>query len=163
MSYSFRRPDSRRVNSNNFYTNFNNGSLDSIVGGHFLGSLPSFLSDDVFSSKVSNVFPKFNVIKNENYVLLEAAVPGYKREDIKVEIKDQKLIVSSKQKTSEDKPLEYLLKEFSSSDFSRTILLPENLDLSTVSATIDSGILSVRLSIKQPVKSTGNVINVDIL
>ncbi len=82
--------------------------------------------------------------KKEEYVI-EAEMPGVKKEDIKLELKDNYLIISAKNEiTSEEKGENYIRKERRSGSFSRDFYL-EHVNQDAIRAEYINGILYVRL------------------
>ncbi|MCC5919592.1 MAG: Hsp20/alpha crystallin family protein [Cyclobacteriaceae bacterium] len=91
--------------------------------------------------------PPVNIKELENQYELEIAVPGYKKDDFKVNIEDHTLTVSGESKmTNESEVSNYSRKEFSYSSFSRSFTLPENkIKMEKVDAEYQNGILKIKL------------------
>lgn len=68
--------------------------------------------------------PPINVIENADHTVLEVAIPGFKKEDIKVNLIDQTLQISTEfSEQKEDKNSAYILRQFGHRKFSQTINL----------------------------------------
>ena len=88
--------------------------------------------------------PAVNVKENEKTYELEVAVPGMKKEDFKVEVKDGLLSIFAErtdEKMEEEK--NYTRKEFSCMSFSRLFTLPENVKDGEIDATYVNGVLTI--------------------
>lgn len=89
--------------------------------------------------------PAANIFESNKEYRIEVAVPGLKRDQIKVTLDDDVLKlhagVSSEQKKEED----YNRFEFDYSDFERTFTIPDTVEKEKISAKYDDGILQVLL------------------
>ncbi|MBP7408624.1 MAG: Hsp20/alpha crystallin family protein [Flavobacteriales bacterium] len=114
---------------------------------------PSFFDDDTFlpSRLMGRAFfqdkesmPAVNIKDDTKSFELELAVPGYKKEDLKVNVEDGLLTISSeKQKESEEEKNGYTRREFSYSSFTRSFQLPQNADADNVKANFVDGVLKL--------------------
>lgn len=94
--------------------------------------------------------PRANVYEKDGKYTIECAVPGYKRDDVNVEVKGNEVTISGKyaeEKADEQKA--YRRHEMRQGTFSRTIAFPEDINHDTVAATLENGVLNVTV---QPVK-----------
>lgn len=81
----------------------------------------------------------------DDYVL-RANVPGLKPEDLHIEVVDNTVTVSGEIKGErEEKRDNYLLQERRYGQFSRTISLPTSVNPAKAEATIEQGVLTVRV------------------
>lgn len=94
--------------------------------------------------------PSVNAIEEENSYLLEVAVPGYDKKDIKLRVDANQLIISS-EKEPEHKS-EFLRQEFTTGKFERAFQLPEGTVSDNISASFNNGILSVLIPKKEKVE-----------
>ncbi len=98
--------------------------------------------------------PPVNIQENDHSYQVDLAVPGFKKENFKIELENDVLTISaeveSKGAESGDK---YLRKEISTVAFNRTFALPENrIDGEKVLATYNDGVLTVSLQKKEDAK-----------
>ena len=101
-------------------------------------------------------FPLVNIRNLDKEFKVELAVPGYKKEDLKVEVSDGILTVSSEQKFEKETEQEgWKRREFSYNSFSRSFQLPDNADPDGVKAMFTDGVL--QLSINKKNLETGPV------
>jgi len=91
-----------------------------------------------------------DVKETENEFVVEVAIPGIKKEDVKVELNENVLSISSELKKEENKSNDkYTRKEFSYSTFKRSFTIDEDaIDADNVEAKFENGILNVHLAKK---------------
>ena len=91
--------------------------------------------------------PAINIIQNEDGFTVEVAAPGMTKEDCVVRLDENNNLVISFEKKSEneekDKKGAYLRREFSYSQFQRTMILPDDIDKDKISAKVNDGVLTV--------------------
>jgi len=109
----------------------------------------SNLFDDDFFTAVANrpsLMPAVNIKESEKNYVLELAVPGMEKKDLKIDINEDVLTISSETKNeSEDENDGYKRKEFSYSSFVRSFYIPENVNRDKIDASYKDGILNVEL------------------
>ena len=85
-----------------------------------------------------------NVSENEKEYLVEVSAPGLKKEDIKIEVENDVLKISSTvENEKEEKNEGYYRKEFFKSSFERNFSIPKGANKDEISATMTDGILNV--------------------
>lgn len=88
--------------------------------------------------------PAVDVITRDNDMVIRAELPGMKREDVDVSLKDGVLTISGERKEEEERKGEnYLVKERRYGSFSRSMTLPEGVDESKIKANFKEGLLEV--------------------
>jgi HSP20 family protein len=110
--------------------------------------MPNFFDDDFFPvmANRSNSMPAVNIREDEKRFTLELAVPGMDKKDLKIDINEDLLTISSETKNeSEESRDGYKRKEFSYSSFCRSFQLPENVNKEKIEANYKDGILNVVL------------------
>jgi len=132
--------------------------------GNLFPSLPSLLEDffsrDWADSTLANrnygfTLPAVNVRETNDDFLLEVAAPGMKREDFKVELDNNILIISSNREENQESVNNesYTRKEFSYQYFQRSFSLPENkVEGDKISARYVDGILHITVPKKEEAK-----------
>ena len=95
--------------------------------------------------------PAVNVLENEDRFLVELAVPGHSKKDIRILIENDVLSIKSII-SDETEESDYRLREFNFSGFERRFTLPESVDQSMVDASFKNGILSITLNKKEEAK-----------
>lgn len=115
-------------------------------------SLPAlfnqFWNNDFFNNFFDGDVPAVNVKENKNNFKVEVSAPGFDKEDFGLRVDKNILTISAKKEIkNEDRDNEerLLRQEFSSSSFSRSFTLPENVDTEKINATQNNGILEITL------------------
>ncbi len=108
--------------------------------------LPSIFDDvfgDVFE-KGSNEIMKTDVKEGKDNYLLDIALPGYEKENIKLELENGYLtVIASQDSNKESKDEKYLRRERYYGKCSRTFYVGDGLDESSINASYKNGILTV--------------------
>ena len=105
--------------------------------------------------------PKVDILEDEKGYELHVAVPGMSKEDFKIDLNDNLLIVSGERKFSSEKKegnIRSLETQFGT--FSRSFALPENVDVAGISAKYNNGILEITVP-KDEKKSLKTTIKVN--
>lgn len=102
--------------------------------------------------------PRIDIYEDEKNLYLHAELAGVKKEDVKVSINDENVLIIKGEKKremkSENKDEErcFLRVERAFGEFTRSFMLPENIDKESISAKYDSGVLEITLAKKEPEK-----------
>ena len=110
-------------------------------------TLSDFFNEDFFPmNRNTSSLPSVNIREDEKAFYLELAVPGMDKKDLRIEVKDDVLTVSSEHKEERDEDLEgYRRREFSYSSFCRSFYLPEDVNGEKIGASYKDGILNVEI------------------
>lgn len=110
----------------------------------------AFPSLSTFESGVAGFTPSVNTREGDYAYHIEVDLPGVQKEDIKVEVKDNRVTISGERKTSEEtKEEDYYRVESSYGKFERSFTLPGNVDAENVTASSKDGVLEVVLPKKE--------------
>lgn len=90
------------------------------------------------------VKPSANVKQREDAIIIEIAIPGFTREEVTVEVKNDALYVWAK-KSNIDETEKYFKREVPTHVFTKVVELKPNIDQSKISATLDNGILKLMI------------------
>ena len=118
------------------------GNLRSVLNDLFdenHGRLPT-------QPRISKWYPVVDVLESKDSYLIRAELPGMKKEDIKVEVKDGALVLSGER--GAEKPaegVEYRHVERVAAKFWRSFSMPETAKQDGIEATYKDGILEVRV------------------
>ena len=87
--------------------------------------------------------PLSNIIENEDGFTIQLATPGYKREDISINVKNGTLVVEGtfEAENSEN----YSRREFGLGKFTKSFRLGDDLDRENISAKYADGVLSIEV------------------
>lgn len=88
--------------------------------------------------------PATNIIENENSFELSLAVPGVEKKDIKIDLEDNLLTISS-EKEEEKENVNFSRKEFGYHSFSRSFTLPKTVEVENIKADYKNGLLNITI------------------
>ena len=118
------------------------------VGGTFADFISDFFNDDFFSPMgMLDGMGKFSadVRETDNEYLVSAELPGVNKEDIKLDYKDNNLIIRARrQEVHDDSRDSYIRKERSYGEFSRAFYL-DNVNKEGIRARFENGELKIIL------------------
>lgn len=121
--------------------NFTSAFLENYLPHHFFGH---------FGADAQISVPSANVEETENGYRISVAVPGIKKENISVQVKDQVLHIEASEKgETEEKNVKFLRKEYNFSKFKRTFTLSDALDVDNIQAAYKDGILTLDILKKE--------------
>jgi len=121
------------------------------------------LFDDFFTKGISQTIgndnllshPAVNVKEKSDKFELELAIPGLKREDIKVNLDKDQIQIKAEVKEETVEEGKFTRREFNYSHFSRNFILPKSVDKNNIEANYDHGILRVILNKREEEKDQG--------
>jgi HSP20 family protein len=95
--------------------------------------------------------PAIDVEREDGQVVVRADVPGFKPEDVKIEVSDDVLTISGEhQESDEQKDKNYVRRERRYGSFARSVALPPGVDAKQIKATTHDGV--VELTIPLPME-----------
>jgi HSP20 family protein len=93
-------------------------------------------------TEMTTFLPSVDITEKDGNYIVEAALPGFRREDIDVEVSGNELTITGKfERKLESGKKHY--SEMRQASFTRTIVLPQEINADQVSATFDGGILRI--------------------
>lgn len=111
----------------------------------FSNFVDRFFNDDFFGGKtVSNFSPQVDIVESEKEFEVQFHIPGVKKEDVKIDVNDDRLTVSGERKFKDEKTE----KNFRSVEsyygtFSRSFYLPDNVNVEKIDASYQDGVLNI--------------------
>ncbi|PLX11083.1 MAG: hypothetical protein C0598_08955 [Marinilabiliales bacterium] len=106
--------------------------------------------DNNVSHSNSGNSPLVNVINDDNKYVIEVAAPGMKKQDISIKLENNKLVIASEKKEEkQEKNVNYTIKEFGFNGFTKTFVVPKEIDAEKINADYNNGILSVSIPKKE--------------
>ena len=90
--------------------------------------------------------PAMDLVETDDHFVLRADLPGLAEEDVKLEVADGTLTLSGERRFEhEAKKDGFYRLERGAGTFSRSLTLPEGVDLDAIEASFDRGVLDVRI------------------
>ena len=109
----------------------------------FFNNSFDFLGKDFFDN---GTYPKVDVRDEGNQLIIEAEVPGLKRDQISVEVDGNLLRIKGEKKVKDEKKSQtYIHRELKHSSFCRTFKLPIIVDTEKITSTFQDGLLEVTI------------------
>jgi HSP20 family protein len=98
--------------------------------------------------------PSTNILETDKEFKLQMAVPGVKKEDIKIDLEKNVLNISSEKSAEKgnDESEKYTRREFLYGTFCRSFTLPDTINTDKIAAEVKDGILTVTLPKMQETK-----------
>ncbi|TDD95930.1 Hsp20/alpha crystallin family protein [Flavobacterium cellulosilyticum] len=138
-----------------------NGLFPSLANKSVNTFFDDFITKDLFDWTDKNFvalgsnLPSVNLKESDTKIEVELAAPGMKKEDFKVEIENDVLMISSEKKEEKEeirKKDNYVRREFNYQSFCRTFSLPESIDENKIEANYKDGVLHVVVQKKEGAK-----------
>ncbi|HEU5407635.1 MAG TPA: Hsp20/alpha crystallin family protein [Nitrospira sp.] len=112
----------------------------------FFGRTPVTTGDKKEAITVAEWSPLVDISEDEKEYVIKAEVPEMKKEEIKINVHDDVLVISGERKyETEEKGKKYHRVERAYGSFMRSFVLPEDADGSKVNAEYKDGVLKVHL------------------
>jgi len=87
-----------------------------------------------------------DVYEKDGNLVVKAAIPGLKPEEVDITITDDILTIEAESKGDKEiKKADYFPREYRSGTFSRSLRLPANLDTQSAKATFENGMLLLNI------------------
>ncbi|PJJ52898.1 Hsp20/alpha crystallin family protein [Hymenobacter chitinivorans] len=120
-------------------------SFSDLASSSFSTMLDRFFNDSLAArGRVNSFSPHVDAYETEKSYEIEAALPGLKREDIKVDFHQGRLTIAGERHfRNEQNQRRYHVVESSFGSFSRSFQLPDTVDASGIQAAFEDGVLRV--------------------
>ena len=116
-------------------------SMREVMDRLFNEALPS-----PHNGKLSTISPDVDIIEYDDKFIVKAELPGFKPEDIDIQVEGNVLILKGKYQTEGDKQEgEFHVHERRRGNFTRTFALPTHVKANRVNAEFENGILTIML------------------
>ncbi len=105
---------------------------------------------------------KTNILEQDDKYVLTSEIPGVSKENVKIDVADNTITisVSKKNTTTNNEKKNYLVKEISESNVSRSFYL-DNMDDNNITAKMDNGVLNITVGKQKEVKPAVRKIAID--
>lgn len=105
--------------------------------------------------------PAVNIKKSKDSYELMFSLPGFKKENVKISVENNILVVEGRKDDTAEDGTKILYKEFRHENFKRSFSLSEEIDSDNIEASFNAGILTVKLGIKK-IDEKQNKFNISI-
>ena len=106
--------------------------------------------------------PPVDVYEEGNEVVLKAELPGMRKEEIEVHVTENEITFSGKKERIEKlEKKDYHRYERSTGAFTRTVMLPAEVELEKVTAKYENGVLEIRAPKAAPAKPAERKVEVE--
>lgn len=100
--------------------------------------------DEAFSNEPWTA-PLVDVYESENDYYLIASMPGVSRENLKIKLEDENLVIMGRINYKEILNRKYILKETESGNYYRRFRISDNVDIQKIEASFGNGQLVLKL------------------
>lgn len=104
--------------------------------------------DSLFRANTGSVLgrPAVDIRESEEGYVLEAELPGFNESDVEVNLNDNLLTITASTETKDDEKANgYVLRERRSRAFTRSFVLPSEVDREKIDAKFADGVLTLEL------------------
>lgn len=116
------------------------------VANEFENMVERFFGENGENSGDTVFAPRLDIAETEKSYEVTVDLPGVKPDDVKVEMHEDRLtIAGSRESVHEQKDRQFHRIERTSGAFSRTVLMPTNVDAEKISASYNDGVLHISL------------------
>ncbi|MFX1295038.1 MAG: Hsp20/alpha crystallin family protein [Promethearchaeota archaeon] len=96
-------------------------------------------------------FPKLDIKEEETHYEIMAELPGYNKDEVNIEIKDDLLTISTEHKEEKEEEQEgYIYMERLHKSFSRAFRIPKYIKSEDIKAKMENGLLTLTIPKKEP-------------
>ena len=118
-----------------------NNELDEFfnLGRRALPLADAFLNSFASNGSECNADVSLRLVDNDDCYEAHAALPGFTKKEVSLKVEDDCLFISGERKEAKDDVFSF------ASTFSRSIPLPEDVEVEKVKASLSNGVLTVTL------------------
>jgi HSP20 family protein len=97
------------------------------------------------------VSPLSEIVEQDGKILVKVEMPGVTKDDVDIKLDNDQLVISGTRQDTVDEG-EYLLRERACADYEKVFTIDETIDREKVDASMENGVLTLTLQIKEEVK-----------
>lgn len=104
--------------------------------------------------EIGDFAPRVDISEDDKNVYVHAELPGVPKENVKITVSEDRVLTIKGDKKREEKTenLNFVRVERSYGSFTRSFMLPDNVDYESINAKFDAGVLDLSLPKVQPQK-----------
>ena len=110
---------------------------------HFLGR--NALDEALWNSPKA----KSNVSKKEDHYQIEIATPGFSKEEVAINLVDERLVIECTKTQPQDKVSSQIHQEYGHNQISRSFVLPKEVDKDGITSQYRNGLLTINLPVRE--------------
>ena len=108
------------------------------------------MSNDSNDNGVATYKPAANIIENEKDYQIELAIPGFAKEEVKIDFEENMLNIVALHEEKEESKSKYAWNEFAhKTKYQRSFQLSENINTESIQAAYENGVLKITLPKKE--------------
>jgi HSP20 family protein len=141
------------------------GTLSSFVDSIF-SELPVFFKQE-FNQNEAKGFIPVNVKEKENSYLMEVVAPGFEKNDFKVNLEGNLLVIAAEKKTEKNEDgggstlqEKEIRREYNFRSFKRSFTIDDKIDATKIEASYINGVLTLNLPKKSEVRQAATQITI---
>ncbi|EFC38349.1 predicted protein [Naegleria gruberi] len=103
---------------------------------------------DFYRNQLGSFTPSTDVSETDKCICVKSNLPGLKKEDVRIDVDDEKRLLTFSGETKSEKTDEneiYHRSERYYGKFSRSMRLPQNVDLNGIKANMNEGVLNISI------------------
>lgn len=140
-----------RWNPNSGLTEFDNLMNRMLERMRAIMDMPLLPFDGDLLQRSDANLPAIDMTSDDKHVIVRAEVPGFKEDEVKVDVRGNVLTITAESKQErEDKQENWHIREMRYGKFARSVMLPEEVVFEKADATLENGILTVKLPKQKP-------------
>lgn len=112
--------------------------------------------DDLYETKKSNSIMRTDIYEKDGNYIIEVDVPGFKKDDVKIDYEDGYLTISAKKEEVVEENTNYIRKERHYGEYSRSYYVG-NIDESMIKAKFEDGTLNISFPKEDPNKNAKQI------
>ncbi len=129
--------------------------FDPIRGFESLGRRMSALANEFekgMTIETGGFNPRIDILEEENNIIVHAEIPGIDKTDIKISMNEDRMLTikGEKKRREKEEGKQFIRSERSFGSFSRSFILPENIDPSKIAAKFNNGVVEITIPKKEP-------------
>lgn len=129
---------------------------------HNLGPKPYLPAEQRIYEERKPLFPAVNIFDFSDQYVVEVAIPGYKKKDVKIELKEDNLLIEGKHEEHPQPKGRVVQNDFKVKEFRRVLQLDKSVDRKNITAQFENGVLIVKLpKVNESLDSKVKVISID--
>ncbi len=123
--------------------------------------------DKGLSVEFGGFAPRIDILEDEKTLFVQAEIPGIKKEDIKVKINEEGMLcISGEKKRTQNEEVnqdnfKQIRTERNYGTFSRSFILPDNINKESIKAKFENGVLDVSFEKSAPEAPKETYINIE--